>query len=137
MNIETFRLVFDFGMLVLIWLVQLVIYPSFKFYEKEGLKMWHKKYVTRIAYVVMPLMIGQLSLAIVEVFTEFNLFSLIVLLLITLVWMSTFFQFVPMHNQISFGGIDETILDGLIHKNWLRTSLVTAVFVANLLNALI
>ncbi len=132
MNIEIARLIFDFGMLVLIWLVQLVIYPSFKFYQKQDLMQWHKLYVIKIAYVVMPLMIGQLSLAIVQTFTIFNLYHLVMLILIILVWISTFFQFLPMHNRVSFGEADSLILDQLIRKNWLRTSLLTVIFLVNL-----
>ncbi len=132
MNIEIGRLIFDFGMLVLIWIVQLVIYPSFKFYQKQDLMQWHKKYVIKIAYVVMPLMIGQLSLGIVDAFTTFSLYYIIVLILIVLVWISTFFQFLPMHNSISFGETNAEMLDQLIHKNWLRTVLLTLVFFLNL-----
>lgn len=132
MNIEIARLIFDFGMLVLIWLVQLVIYPGLKFYQKQDLMQWHKRYVIKVAYVVMPLMIGQLSLAIAQTFTTFTIYHLIILILIVLVWISTFFQFLPMHNRISFGESDDLILDRLIRKNWLRTVLLTLIFFGNL-----
>jgi len=42
MSIPLIRLLFDFGLLVLIWLVQLVIYPSFLYYEQDNLKRWHE-----------------------------------------------------------------------------------------------
>ncbi len=132
MNIEIARLIFDFGMLVLIWIVQLVIYPGLKFYQKPDLMQWHKKYVIKIAYVVMPLMIGQLSLAIVQTFTMFSLYHLIILILIVCVWISTFFQFLPMHNRISFGDSEDSILDQLIQKNWGRTIVLTLVFFGSL-----
>lgn len=132
MTIEVTRVIFDFGMLVLIWLVQLVIYPSFKYYQEEDLMLWHKRYVIKITYVVMPLMIGQLSLAIVQISTTFNHYYLINLILIILVWISTFFQFLPMHNKISFGEIDTSMLDRLVYKNWLRTMLLTLIFLITL-----
>ncbi|GAA4273776.1 hypothetical protein U6A24_02435 [Aquimarina gracilis] len=132
MSIQLASLVFDFGMVVLIWIVQLVVYPGLKFYQKNDLIQWHKRYIIKIAYVVMPLMIGQLSLAIVKVFTMFSPDHLIILALITFVWISTFFQFLPMHNQISFGDSDDLILDQLIRKNWFRTVLLILVFLGNL-----
>ena len=132
MNTEIAGLVFDFGMLVLIWIVQLVIYPGLTFYQRPDLMRWHKQYVNRIAYIVMPLMIGQLSLAIVKVITHFDIIHLFLLILIIVVWMQTFFQFVPMHNRISFGEVDEYSVARIIQKNWWRTILLTIVFFVHL-----
>ena len=50
----------DFGLLVLIWMVQLVVYPGFKYYQRERLLEWHARYTSRISYIVGPLMLGQL-----------------------------------------------------------------------------
>ena len=44
MEIEAIRSVVDFGAVVLIWLVQLVIYPSFLHYAESDLVNWHKIY---------------------------------------------------------------------------------------------
>jgi len=128
MNIQIVNLIFDFGMLIMIWLVQIIIYPSFKYYQRQGLLEWQSKYVYRITYIVMPLMIGQLSLVIVQVVIKYQLYNIIVLLLILGVWISTFLQFVPLHNRISFGETDIKSIDELINKNWVRTILVTLVF---------
>ncbi len=127
--LETIRLLFDFGLLVLIWIVQLVIYPSFSEYKREDLMRWHKKYINRIAIVVMPLMIGQLSLVIVQVFRDLTSLNIISLVLVMMMWGSTFLQFVPIHNDISFGIVDRNLLHKLTNKNWLRTILWTVIFI--------
>jgi len=128
MNIQIANIILDFGMLVLIWIVQLVIYPGFKDYQKQDLLRWHKKYIDRITYIVMPLMIGQLSLVVVQVYMSFQFYNTITLVLLLLFWASTFFQFVPMHNSISFGNLNTYALDMLVRKNWIRTCILTFVF---------
>ncbi|MFD2185970.1 hypothetical protein [Aquimarina celericrescens] len=90
---------------------------------------WHKKYINRIAIVVMPLMIGQLSLVIVQVFRDLTFLNIISLVLVMMTWGSTFLQFVPIHNDISFGIVDRNSLHKLTYKNWLRTILWTAIFI--------
>ena len=133
MDIEVLKLIFDFGLLVLIWLVQLVIYPGFSYYQKHDLLRWHKKYTIRLGYVVMPLMIGQLSLAIVQVINDFTMLSTVSLGLIIGVWLSTFLQFVPLHRKISSNVFDNAILKQLVQRNWLRTVLWTLIFVLSCL----
>ncbi|AXT62729.1 hypothetical protein D1816_21080 [Aquimarina sp. AD10] len=128
MDIGTIRLLFDFGLLILIWHVQILIYPSFSYYKAEGLRQWHKKYVLRITYIVMPLMIGQLSLAIVQSFHKLGSYEIGSLTIISIIWLSTFLQFVPMHSKISFGDTDHQMLSTLIRKNWLRTVLLSIMF---------
>ena len=56
MSLDLARLLIDFGFVVLIWAVQLVIYPSFGFYAKANLFEWHKSYTARVTYIVLPLM---------------------------------------------------------------------------------
>ena len=53
-------LAIDFGMFVLIWLVQLIIYPVLDEVSIEKFSKWHEIYCRRIAFVVLPLMIAQL-----------------------------------------------------------------------------
>ena len=58
--IEITRLLLDFGLCILIWMVQLIVYPSFLFFSDNNLFTWHKTYTKAIALIVMPLMLGQL-----------------------------------------------------------------------------
>ena len=57
MNLEYIRLLVDAGFIVLIWAVQLVIYPSFKFYSNANLLKWHRLYTKRVTVIVLPLML--------------------------------------------------------------------------------
>lgn len=128
MSLGLFRLLFDFGLVVLIWMVQLIIYPSFQFYTTENLLSWHQKYTVAISFVVIPLMFGQLITATLQLIGERNTFTLGSLILITLVWLSTFLQFVPMHGAISSGNTSPELLKELVSKNWMRTVLWTLIF---------
>ncbi|AXT54184.1 hypothetical protein D1818_24480 [Aquimarina sp. BL5] len=127
------KLLFDFGLLILIWMVQLIIYPGFKHYQKEDLIKWHRVYALRITLIVMPLMIGQLLINVASIYMIFSFYSLISLILVVLVWLSTFIQFVPMHSRISDGIFDRTLIHRLVHLNWLRTFLWTTIFLFGLL----
>ena len=62
--IEITRLLLDFGLCILIWMVQLVVYPSFLFFSFNNLFTWHKTYTKAIALIVIPLMLGQLGIVI-------------------------------------------------------------------------
>ena len=80
------QLIVDFGLLVLIWIVQLIIYPSFLYYKSKNLMVWHQKYTERIAVIVLPLMLMQLAIAIYLVFCQFDITNSI-RLIIVLRWM--------------------------------------------------
>jgi len=128
MNLELLRLLFDFGLVVLIWLVQLTIYPAFLFYQKENLLKWHQKYTVGISIVVIPLMFGQLITSVLQLLKTQNAFTLISIILIILVWVITFSQFVPMHSKIAKGESSNALLHKLVRLNWLRTILWSLLF---------
>ncbi len=136
MSIGLFRLVFDSGLLLLIWMVQLIIYPSFQFYTSENLLPWHQKYTVAISFVVIPLMFGQLITASLQLIAERNIFTIGSIILIALVWLSTFAQFVPMHGAIASGNTSQELLKELVSKNWIRTILWTLIFVWTLIKSL-
>ncbi|MEM8765463.1 MAG: hypothetical protein AAGD88_16700 [Bacteroidota bacterium] len=122
-----FQLFFDSGTFVLIWMVQLVIYPSFLFYTTADLITWHKTYTVRITIIVMPLMVGQLFLALYALYKELSVISVARGILILLIWILTFLIFVPIHNNIQAGKFDTLLLRKLVQSNWLRTLLWTVV----------
>ncbi len=131
MNIELLRLLFDFGLLILIWLVQLIIYPGFRFYSKENLLQWHRKYTFGISFVVIPLMFGQLISASIQLYQEANTYTVLSMALIAGVWISTFAQFVPLHNLIAKGVIDKALIQKIVTRNWIRTVLWTSIFISS------
>jgi hypothetical protein len=126
-------LLIDAGLVVLIWLVQLIIYPSFTYYKPENLFKWHQKYTTRLAFVVIPLMLSQLVLAIVAVFCKLNIVSICSLLIVLFLWIFTFVSFAPLHFKISKKNTNQNILQLLIRRNWIRTFLWSFLFIFHLI----
>lgn len=125
------RLLLDFGLFVLIWMVQLIVYPSFIHFSKNGLAEWHKKYTPRISFLVVPLMLGQLMVygALLQEAKTFYTISCFILVL--LVWLVTFTIFVPRHKAITAGNYTEQTLTELVNLNWIRTVLWSALFLWN------
>ncbi|WP_292944605.1 hypothetical protein [Olleya sp. UBA1516] len=132
-NLHIISLLFDFGLVVLIWMVQLIIYPSFKYYNQEALIKWHAKYTVRIAGIVIPLMFGQLILYLYLVFTQSDTSIYIKSALTISAWIATFAIFVPLHSTINNGKSTEKTLQDLVSKNWIRTAIWTLLFIINLI----
>ena len=126
--IEITRLLLDFGLCILIWMVQLIVYPSFAFYNNTQLLKWHKTYTKAIALIVIPLMLGQLGIVIYQVFLAQNTFTLISIVLVVLLWGITLLKFAPMHQQISKGNTQIHLLKTLVQMNWIRTIIWTLLF---------
>jgi len=132
MSLEIIRLLLDFGLVVLIWMIQRIVYPSFLDYNTENLVVWHRKYISRLNPIVIPLMFGQLGITIYQIAKSFNLYTVFSLVIIVLIWVSTFLQFVPIHSNISKGRVNEMMLKELVRKNWTRTVLWTLLFLSSL-----
>ena len=137
MSLTLIRLLFDIGLVVLIWLVQLIIYPSFLFYERNNLKRWHYNYTKKITYIVLPLMMGQFIIAVIHLFNDFSIFSLGSFLIIVSLWIITILIFIPLHNKVSTDYVNQSIINKLIRLNWIRTLLWSGLFVLNLLHYII
>lgn len=137
MSLTLIRLLFDIGLVVLIWLVQLIIYPSFLFYERNNLKRWHYNYTKKITYIVLPLMMGQFIIAVIHLFNDFSIFSLGSFLIIVSLWIITISIFIPLHNKVSTDHFNQSIINKLTRLNWIRTLLWSGLFVLNLLHYII
>lgn len=123
-NLYIYKLLSDVGLLVLIWLVQLVIYPSFKYYTQENLKKWHEIYTSRITFVVLPLMLSQITLSIILLLkSDWDFFHIVDFILVLLTWISTFIVFVPLHQNIDRNKRISKSVFKLIKYNWFRTLL--------------
>ena len=111
----------SWGLLILIWLVQMIIYPGLVRIPSNDFVNYHAWYVTRITMVVFPLMIGEIIIAIVLFFLQDNLFyPSFAVGLVILVWCSTFTFQVPIHKRLQAGKDDATI-KRLVATNWIRT----------------
>ncbi len=128
--IPTANLIFDTATLVLIWAVQLAIYPGLTYYSHEKLRVWHRSYTKRITLIVLPLMFGQLAFSIRDTAVETSYLTILKLVMILIVWGLTFSIFVPLHNRIENSNESEspTITRRLVNKNWWRTLFWTLVF---------
>lgn len=136
MKIELTRLLIDFGLVILIWMVQLNIYPSFLYFDRDGLIKWHQKYTVGIAVIVIPLMFGQLGIYGYQLFESQDLFPSLGFAIVMLQWVLTFAIFVPLHNAIGQNKHSQQTLSQLVNRNWWRTILWTGLFVWSLVEFL-
>ncbi|WP_231565537.1 hypothetical protein [Psychroserpens sp. Hel_I_66] len=133
-NLELARLLLDFGLVVLIWMVQLLIYPSFKYYSTTSLLKWHSRYTFNMALIVIPFMFGQLIIYTVQVFQEQSFFYVFGMIVVILLWLSTFLQFVPLHQAITNNKFSSNTLSQLVVRNWIRTALWSVLFIWSLVD---
>jgi glucose-6-phosphate dehydrogenase assembly protein OpcA len=108
--------------MILIWLVQLIIYPGFRSIASEEFKTFHRWYVQRISSVVIPLMTAELILTVWWVLSDdYSVLSILTGVLILVVWLSTFALQVPIHNRLKAGKAEGEI-QRLVATNWIRTA---------------
>jgi len=128
MELHEIRTLLDFGMLVILWLVQLVIYPSFLSCDSAKLTDWHKAYTQRVGWVIIPIMFTQLPLVAWMTWAGQDIRHILSLFLLILCWVLTFAVSVPLHRKIDAGDTSEATLRRLVSTNWPRTVLWTVVF---------
>ncbi len=126
------KLLVDFGLVILIWMTQLIVYPSFTQFDPTELQRWHASYTMRISIIVMPLMIGQLGLHLYQFSQGYNVFQILAFVLIILAWANTFLQAVPLHNQIAAGIDIAESARKLVSVNAWRTGFWSIVFIIDL-----
>lgn len=119
--IQYIRSFSDIGMFILIWLVQLVIYPAFHVIEKKVFVSWHARYTRNISAVVLPLMTLQFITTVYLLMQQFSGILLIEAGLILTAWAITFIFSVPCHKKLHDIGRDETTINRLVWTNWIRT----------------
>ena len=131
MTYQIIRLITDSGLLVLIWLVQLVIYPSFIMFQSNKLKQWHSIYTQRVTLVVLPLMTVQLGTAIAQVWEVANWYTLLSMIGVISIWVLTFLVFVPLHRKIDVCDTYKlkNVCFKLVYYNWTRTLLWSLLFI--------
>lgn len=132
-SLQEARSVIDFGLLVLIWIVQLIVYPGFKYTAVEHFAAWHSQYSMLISFVVVPLMLSQVGIVGMQLINTPHWAVGVSALLVGLVWVSTFFQAVPIHNTLQAAtqlSPDELQhhASRLVSVNWVRTILWTCLF---------
>ncbi len=121
----------DFGLVVLIWMVQLIVYPSFLYYDLDQLPTWHTRYTSAITVIVLPLMVTQVLLHGWGIWTNGSTIGVIQALMIVAIWGLTFLKAVPLHDQIQVGKATTAELTALVGWNWPRTALWTVIYLLN------
>jgi len=126
------NLILSAGLFGVIWIVQIVQYPSFLRISEDQWQSFHRHHTNSISWIVMPLMLAE--------FTQTGMLLLrsgvtgdwfIPMLIILAIWLSTFFIQIPLHHKLEEGK-DEQIIRRLILTNWIRTILwsVKLIFIA-------
>ncbi len=129
MNIKEIANLINFGMLVLAWIIQLIVYPGFGYYNLENLSKWHQVYTPAISIIVIPLMISQLFISGYLALTNPIYLNIGIMVLVILVWVITFTMAVPAHNKIASKTEPYKQIADLIRINWYRTIIWTSVFI--------
>ncbi len=107
----------------LIWTIQLSHYPSFRFVDEDQFSAFHLHHTRSITLVVMPLMLLELGLVFWQNYqTNWSWIWVVPLVLVLLIWASTFFISVPLHTQLE-GGKNLDVIKKLVDTNWIRTIL--------------
>jgi hypothetical protein len=120
-QIASANLAVSWGLMLLIWLVQIVIYPTFARIPADRFRQYHRWYVKRIGLIVAPMMLIEVFVLVLWLFSDrFWLPGVIAAGLVMVVWLSTFAIQVPLHNHLALGK-DEAAIRRLVNSNWIRT----------------
>lgn len=125
---EACRLV-SFGLVVLIWLVQCVIYPSFAAVEPGSFVAWHARYTRAITWFVGPLMLAQVGLLGRLLYERPGVRISAAASAVAACWIATAALAVPCHDRLQAGGRDLAVIRRLVATNWVRTVGWTLAFV--------
>ena len=118
------HLIFTAMLTGLIWVIQLVHYPSFHFVNIVIYKEFQKFHKLRISIVVMPLMIMELLTSVLLLVLNQQYLFFVNFILILFVWLSTFMLSVPAHSKLE-RGYNHAAVNQLVNTNWVRTVLWT------------
>ena len=121
-------LLVDFGLVILIWMTQLIVYPSFIYYQPIDLTRWHDRYTTTVSAIVLPLMIAQVGLHVAVTLNNFSVWNIIAGILVFTVWVHTFFFAMQLHGQVAKNPREKAFLVKLLKINWYRTVAWTLIF---------
>lgn len=114
-----------FAMTGLIWLIQVVQYPLMSEVGASSFVQYERGHCDRITPVVLPLMTAELFAAAFLVWRPLPGHSTVLVVAfvaLLLIWASTFFLQVPLHNQLC-QAFNADLHRRLVLSNWIRTVL--------------
>ena len=105
-----------------IWVIQLLHYPSFHFINEKKYVDFQHFHMERISFIVIPVMIIELASALLLAYFFQSSLTIILLALLLGIWGITFIFFTNMHQKLT-NGYDPTTVERLVQINWSRTAL--------------
>ena len=109
-------------MVGVIWVIQLLHYPSFHFINDQNYIEFQHFHMQRISFIVVPVMLIELASALLLAYFFESSLTIILLALVLGIWAITFIFFTNMHQKLT-DGYDHSIVDRLVQINWARTAL--------------
>ncbi|MFL3005658.1 MAG: hypothetical protein ACJZ1R_05775 [Candidatus Neomarinimicrobiota bacterium] len=109
-----------------IWVIQIVHYPSFHFIEKELYTAFQKFHMNKISIIVIPIMLAELITGMMLFLDKSSKspFLIISFVILVLIWLITGVFFSKAHNEL-MTGYQELVVNQLVVMNWIRTLLWT------------
>jgi hypothetical protein len=108
-----------------IWFVQVVHYPLFSHVGQPGFSEYARGHVRRTGWVVAGPMLLELASAAAVAWVFGGLAAWIGLILVGVIWMSTWIWQVPAHRRLA-AGFDAALHVRLTRTNWVRAVAWTA-----------
>jgi hypothetical protein len=119
-NIFTIHLICSFFLCGLIWTIQMVHYPSFKYVSDFSFQEFSTFHQKNITLIVGPFMLIELLTGLGLLLKYQNAVSIINIAGILLVFLVTVFVSMPLHKVLSQRKSYPAI-DKLVSTNWIRT----------------
>lgn len=109
----------------LIWVIQVVHYPLFARVGAEGYREYQLAHQSLISLIVGPAMLVEALATAAILVTRRDAPAIAAAILLAIIWASTAFLQVPMHNALA-NGFDAQAHARLVDTNWIRTIAWTA-----------
>ena len=109
-------------MVGIIWVIQLLHYPTFHFIKESDYEEFQHFHMQRISFIVVPVMALELFSAFMLVYYIQSNLLILCLIILIFIWLITFAFFTKLHQSL-LDGYDKTIVDKLVRINWSRTIL--------------
>ena len=121
-SLDQIHLIATSMMVAIIWIVQILHYPTFLFINKKQYTDFQQFHMNKISYIIVPIMVVELfsGLGILFIIQKQQISFYVSFALLILIWMITGLLFTKYHSDLSKKYNEETILQ-LIRFNWIRT----------------
>ena len=120
--IEYIHLISTSMIVAIIWIVQILHYPTFKFIDQKKYEEFQDFHMKRISYIIIPIMLVELSSGVIVLIIDSSLYTPfgVSLVLLIFIWILTALLFSKVHTYL-LKGYDEDSINKLISLNWIRT----------------